>query len=250
MTDGYNTDYYDAFNDQTADIAFYRGFVDDRTSVLELGCGSGRVTTQLYPSVESITGVDLSSTMLQRARDKLPHAPDVFVHRDITQVVLDRQFDLIIAPFRVLQALEHTHQVSGLFSVIQAHLAPDGMAILNVFQPNHSREKMATDWPQPSESEPTEHVLSDGSRVVCTDVRRRINADRQVLYPELIYRRYRDGALIDEHIHPICMRYYYPQEFLALIEGHGFRVTQTWGGYSGEAYGKGSELVVAFEHPH
>jgi hypothetical protein len=78
------------------------------------------------------------------------------------------------------------------------------------------------------------------------DERKHLDADRQVLYPTLIYRRYRDGALVDEHINPICMRYYYPEQFIALIEDHGFSIVDSWGGYSNEPYGEGGELVVAF----
>jgi hypothetical protein len=78
------------------------------------------------------------------------------------------------------------------------------------------------------------------------DERKLLDPERQVLYPKLTYRRYRAGQLIDEHVNPICMRYYYPDEFVALIEDHGFSIIDRWGGYSGETYGEGGELVVAF----
>jgi len=42
------------------------------------------------------------------------------------------------------------------------------------------------------------------------------------------------------------MRYYYPDEFVELIESHGFSIIGRWGGYSDEPYGEGGELVVAF----
>jgi hypothetical protein len=40
------------------------------------------------------------------------------------------------------------------------------------------------------------------------------------------------------------MRCHYPDEFEALIRDHGFTVTNRWGGYRGETYGDGPELVV------
>jgi hypothetical protein len=43
------------------------------------------------------------------------------------------------------------------------------------------------------------------------------------------------------------MRCYYPDEFTALITKHGFRVIERWGGYAGEPYGEGMELIVRFE---
>ena len=42
------------------------------------------------------------------------------------------------------------------------------------------------------------------------------------------------------------MRCFYPDEFLTRIEEAGFTVTAKWGGYEGQEYGSGSELVVEF----
>ena len=40
------------------------------------------------------------------------------------------------------------------------------------------------------------------------------------------------------------MRCYYPTEFVDLLKAAGFHVMERWGGYSGEVYGEGGELVV------
>ena len=53
-------------------------------------------------------------------------------------------------------------------------------------------------------------------------------------------------ALVDEVVLKIAMRCYYPEEFMQLIINQGFRVLQQWGGYAGELYGQGSELIVQF----
>ena len=52
--------------------------------------------------------------------------------------------------------------------------------------------------------------------------------------------------MIEEAVLKICMRCYYPAEFAALIEQHGFHIQQRWGGYHDEVYGEGPELVVQF----
>jgi hypothetical protein len=73
-----------------------------------------------------------------------------------------------------------------------------------------------------------------------------MDRERLVLYPELIYRRYRDNELVDEAVLKIAMRCYYPEELLSLIAAHGFRVLNKCGGYAGERYGEGPELIVEF----
>lgn len=65
-------------------------------------------------------------------------------------------------------------------------------------------------------------------------------------FPELIYRRWRGEEMLEEVVLPIPMRVFYPDEFLDLIRSAGFPITGSWGGYAGEPYGQGKELVVEF----
>ena len=86
-----------------------------------------------------------------------------------------------------------------------------------------------------------------GGRLTCHDRRLRFDVERQMAYPELVYRWEEGGLLRDEVVQPLSMRCYYPDQFLRLIESHGFRVIGRWGGYAGEAYGEGPELVAQFK---
>ena len=106
---------------------------------------------------------------------------------------------------------------------------------------------MGTHWIKSGENPCGEHVLPNGDLLKMFDTRKRLDTVNQVVYPELIYRRFRNNELLDEHINPICMRYYYPKEFKSLITDSGFEISETWGGYNGESYGDGPELVVAFK---
>jgi hypothetical protein len=42
------------------------------------------------------------------------------------------------------------------------------------------------------------------------------------------------------------MRCYYPEQLLSLIADQGFLIVNRWGGYAGEPYGEGPELIVEF----
>ena len=74
----------------------------------------------------------------------------------------------------------------------------------------------------------------------------RMDPETMTLYPELIYRTYHGNDLTEEVVLKIVMRCYYPEEFKEIILKHGFEILNCWGGYSGEAYGEGPELVVEF----
>ena len=116
---------------------------------------------------------------------------------------------------------------------------------MNVFRPYGSPETLRREWCTETERLCWE-VAVEGGRVTCHDRRPRMDPDKMVLYPELIYRRYQGEALVEEAVLKIAMRCYYQEEFVQLIINQGFRVLRQWGGYEGEPYGQGSELVIQF----
>ncbi len=243
--------YYDLSPHHPADLSFYLARLNlGGRRVLELGAGTGRVSIPLAQQGAVVFGVDSSPTMLARCRAKaeavgLDSDQATFVEGDITDLNLGRTFDLIIAPFRVIQNLETDEQLEGLFDNVRSHLAPDGRCILNVFNPNRDPEEMRRSWVSGTEQLAWEVPTPDG-RVACFDFRRGIDREKLVLYPRLIYRTYTDDELVDEAVLDIAMRCFYPQEFVERIEDAGFRVIEKWGGYADEVYGEGPELVVEF----
>jgi ubiquinone/menaquinone biosynthesis C-methylase UbiE len=243
--------FYDLAPHHPNDVPFYLERL--RTSearVLELGCGTGRVSLPVAEQCSFLHGVDYSESMLKICLHRLAESGlgadrARFTVADISDFQLDERFDLVIAPFRVIQNLETDAQLTGLFGCIRDHLSPDGRCILNAFNPRRSSEAMLSEWVSDQEIEAWEVPTEDG-RVVCYDVRRRLTADPLVLYPELVYRRFVGEEVVEEEVLPIAMRCFYPPEFLRLIEEHGFTVCETVGGYAGEEYGVGNELVVEF----
>lgn len=244
--------YYDLNPDFPADIPFYQALIPSpQAAILELGCGSGRVMLGLASHCRFIHGIDLSTAMIARCQEKLiaagiPAEKALAIEGDITSFDLGRRFDLIIAPFRVLQNLETDEQVDGLMNCIRAHLTPGGSVILNVFKPFAGKDELLKIWVRQDENLNWEIPLP-GGKLACYDRRPRLNPETLALYPELIYRRYQGEQMVDEVVLKIVMRAYYPDTFEALIRQHGFTILQRWGGYHGEAYGEGPELVIQFQ---
>ena len=92
--------------------------------VLELGCGAGTSDTHLLAERFRVTGVDISSEQLQRARTTVPKAE--FVHADMTELELRAgSFDGVAAFY----SFNHVPRdlLGDLFSRIHGWLAPDGL---------------------------------------------------------------------------------------------------------------------------
>jgi SAM-dependent methyltransferase len=243
--------YYDVNPTIPDDLVFYQARLPSSdAAVLELGCGTGRVLLPLAAMCGFIHGIDRSQAMLARCLQKVQAAAvpstKVRVERgEITHFALGRAFDLIIAPYRVFQLLETEAQVDGLFRCVRAHLVPGGTCILNVFHSQGGFEGMQQAWETATEVCRWE-VMVDGVRLRCDERWLRLDPEKRILYPELVYRRCVGDAWVEDAVLQIPRRCYEPTEFEQVIREHGFRIVQRWGGYAGERYGEGPELVVQF----
>lgn len=251
--------YYDRFcRPPAGDIDFYLSLLTSADArVLELGCGTGRVLVPMADGCGYIHGLDHSPAMLAIAQAKLdgkaiPRSRATLEAADITDfdlTVTHKAFDLVTAPFRVMQNLATDPQVQGLMRGIKRHLAPGGKAVLNTFRPRGDRESLKAYWSSLRGEEAVWEVRDEGTWVRIFEDCTRYAEDASVVYPILTYRRYDDaGKLVDEAGMSFAMRVWRPDDLLALIESHGFAVTQKLGGYQGQAWDAGSELVVVFTH--
>lgn len=242
--------FYDACHLKPDDLAFYRRhLVPGKTRVLELGCGTGRVTAALAAHAGRIVGVDNMPAWLSLAAAKLAAvSPDRWqlVEADMSRLDLGERFDLVIAPFRAFQQLETNEQIEAFFDVVRRHLIPGGRCILNVFNPKAEAYALAAGvllgaeefcWEKPFEQGVLYH-----SHV----------ADELWLEPyarmkvRLLF-RYFERAQAPEQVEiEGVLRLYQPHEFLRLPKRFRFEVDGSYGGYHRERYGAGEELIVRF----
>jgi SAM-dependent methyltransferase len=243
--------YYDLDPNFPNDVPFYKNQIPSPdSSVLELGCGTGRVLLPLSESCGYIHGIDVSETMLAVCSKKLKTA-DISSNQahveagNITSFDLGRTFDLIIAPDRVFQILETDVEVDGLLKCVRQHLAPSGTCIFNVFKPLGDPNALRREWCTDKERLAWEIMVED-ERITCHSRRHRVDVSKHIAYWELVYRRYAGEELKDETVLKNSVRCYYPEPFEQIIVNHGFRIINRWGGYAGEIYGEGPEFVLQF----
>jgi SAM-dependent methyltransferase len=71
-------------------------------SVLDAGCGTGRVAIELSRRGRSVLGVDLDPSMLEVARQKAPYLAWREGNLADSTLLLDRQFDVVVMAGNVL----------------------------------------------------------------------------------------------------------------------------------------------------
>ncbi len=149
--------FYDLdFEDYDDDAAFYaRLAAYHGRRVLELGSGTGRIAIPLATEGLDVVGVDVSQQMLVEAGAMLEDATRAlgsiegtatFVLEDMRTMDLGQQFDLVCVPLGGFQHLETLDDLVAGMECLTRHLAPGGIAVVDVEAPH------ADDWetaPQP-----------------------------------------------------------------------------------------------------
>jgi SAM-dependent methyltransferase len=95
-------------------------------SVLDAGCGTGRVAIELARREIEVVGVDVDASMLGRAREKAPAL--AWVMADLATVDLGRTFDVVVMAGNVMIFLAPGTEARVLANLAR-HAAPAGAVV-------------------------------------------------------------------------------------------------------------------------
>ncbi len=127
--------YYDWENRQTVgrrDIPFWRRMASRVDGpILELGCGTGRVAVPVARDGATVVGIDRSDSMLARARMRVRRAQlqsrITLIRGDIRHLPFpDQSFQLVMAPYGILQSLLDEKLLSDTLKDVRRVLAKKG----------------------------------------------------------------------------------------------------------------------------
>ncbi len=164
-----------------ADLAAPRG---KPCEVLDLGCGTGRVSLDLAAHNHRVTGLDLDPRLAEelRRRAAAQNVAAGAVVGDAREFDLGRRFDLVLAALQFLQLLRGSEQRIAMLEHVRTHLRDGGMfaaALLDL-----SGESTDGDYVRPLpdmretegwvwSSQPVEIRLLDGGSALSLDRQRR-----------------------------------------------------------------------------
>lgn len=221
--------------------------------VLELGCGTGRITLAIAREGIPVVGLDREHRMLEFAQKKA-EAMQLTHHvrwelADMAQFQLDEQFPLILIPYRAFQHLCTIQEQVACLKLIRQHLQKDGLLAFNLFVP-HQDHLQAIDgtygfrgtYPVPG----TEEIIdvSDFTEV---------DYYTQVIRVLRYYERYDSHGRLQEKLRTqMKFRYTYPSELTHLLCLTGFKVLARYGTFQQSYFHSQSEelIVEAGLNPH
>lgn len=213
-------------NTDTRDVEFYVTRTGDRDgSVLELGCGTGRVTLPLVRAGRTVTGIDSSQPMLEKLREKAQAtlSPEErnrlgWTRARMEDFSFETPFSYVICPYSAFTYLVDPADRAQALANVRRHLARGGEFLLDVFVPDPGLREMPDDHVYTD----YDRVLGDGSRLTRTKTIRQDRAARVNVIRRTYSRFDGDGTLLEQFTTQDRIRTYEPPELRAVLEDAGF----------------------------
>jgi ubiquinone/menaquinone biosynthesis C-methylase UbiE len=251
LYDCFIADYYDStpiIIQRTKDVAFYVETAKKYGEpVLELGCGTGRVTMAIAEAGYGIVGLDLSEKMLERAVGKCDRlrsdARDrvYLLQGDMTHFDLGGKFRTIIIPFRPFQHLLEIEQQMACLNCVRVHLAQSGRLVLDVFQTDPERMH---DPNFQKETRLTEYDLPDGRHVALSERVAAFHRAEQKNDVEMIFDVQHSGGKQERLIMAWTLRYFFRYEIEHLLARCGFRIEAEYGDFDSSSITDASPEMI------
>ncbi|HEX7063841.1 MAG TPA: class I SAM-dependent methyltransferase [Bacillales bacterium] len=233
---------------QNKDIPFYLQQASLFGSpILELACGTGRVTLPLAKAGFSVYGLDLSQEMLSIFEQKLQGLPRetqekiTICQGEMTEFSFATTFKMILIPFHSFQALSSDEEARKCLARVYSHLDKDGVFILNV---SHFNADFAEDWQTGLETQESAVFLEDGQWVTRYTTLQELDEGKRLMTFDNLYRVSGTEKKIEEYRDRLQIRYYEEHDLRQLLDEAGFEITEGMGWYDGTPIENGDEFIL------
>ena len=225
--------FYDWENAQTLgrrDVPFWRrAALKAHGPVLELGCGTGRVTKPLARAGVDIVGIDRSAPMLERARGGR------LVRGDIRALPFAaRSFSMVLAPYGILQSLTKPRDLAATLASVARVVERGGIFGIDLVPDVPKWREYANKVQLRGRSGGADLTLVESVR---QDRRRRLTTFEQ-RYVERKNGRTRD------HCFELVFRTLSVPEMSRQLERAGFRVEAVLGDYQGRVWDERADVWI------
>ena len=232
------------------DISFYREFAKKCSGpVLELGCGTGRVSIPVAETGVEIYGLDSSDAMLEVARRKADSQSlnNICLKKgDMRTFDLQKTFNLVYIPFRgFLSLLNVEDQLSSLAS-IKKHIGPEGLFVFNIFVPDLDMLVQAGD--SAYHLRDVYDTRSDQRFIIWHQSE--YDNHNQIMSARIIVDQVDNvGSVTDRFYRDFKLRYIHRWEMQHLLTIAGFEVVDIFGDFGNGAFDDTSEEMIWVARP-
>jgi SAM-dependent methyltransferase len=233
---------YDIRDSSDTGVAFYTALARETGGpVLEVACGTGRVSIPMARAGFAVTGLDIVPGMLERARSKSSGLAVRWVEGDARSFDLGARFRLIFLTGNAFQAFLTRADQEALLERIRAHLDPEGLFAFETRNPRWPCS--SADEPPPrsgegrglfcylctrEEEQPWRTYTDKDGHEVTVSMTQAYDHASQILH-WTSHRRWLDGGAAQTRLTRIAVRFTFPQELAALLNYNGFSILRQYG---------------------
>jgi SAM-dependent methyltransferase len=244
---------YDIEDSSATGVAFYSALAQETGGpVLELACGTGRVSIPIARLGFAVTGLDLVPGMLAQARRKSANLPVRWVEGDARAFDLGERFRLIFLTGNAFQAFLTRPDQEALLACVRTHLDDAGLFAFETRNPRWNiLERRAVEpeggfaFLETCDEEQAGRSYRDSrGHLVRASTTQRYDPITQILH-WTTYRRWDEGAEERTKITRIAVRFTFPQELAALLHYNGFTLLRQYGDWNLEPLAATSPSIIA-----
>lgn len=225
-------------NDFTDDIQMYKELAQSASGrILELACGTGRVTLPLAREGYHLSGLDVNDRMLHLARLKSQkeNLTIDWIKADIRSFSLKERFGLIFIPINSICHLHELSDLEAMFKCVKEHLTDRGTFVVSMFVPD-----LAVLHRDPKKRYLVKKMLHPEKGSVILTESNIYEPVSQINRIKWYFEMESSREIIVEN----NMRIFFPQEFQALVKYNGFRIESIWGDYEMKSFKRGSPFQI------
>jgi SAM-dependent methyltransferase len=221
----------------TAELGFYSGMATGlERPILELGCGTGRLSVPLAKLGHVVTGIDCSEEMLSKARTraKAEGVEVEFLHADARNLKVEPMDRLIISSFNFLAHLRDFDDLRRFFVCVRECMGPRGFLIIEEDSPLAHQ----------IENDPQErrligaHLNEQGGQV---EFYESCSYDRATQVQKRTRFKHEAGRVTTSTVNT---RLFFPQELDNILRMFGFRTLLKLGGFEMQPFTSESERQI------
>ncbi len=216
------------------DVDFYRRVCTGARSVLEFGCGFGRIAKPLYDDGLEVVGLDLSEGLMAMA----PAGP-TYLREDMRKVSLGRTFDRVILPYNGMYCMLDQPSVDAVLARAKEHLAPGGYFVFDAYAADAFHDLAEGELDAQDEFALVKEATFEGAPV---EVFERSDWEPAQQRIDATY-VHRVGEQLTKAQLP--QRYLLSHQIVGLFERAGLSLVALHGGFDQHAFDEDSPLLIA-----
>jgi SAM-dependent methyltransferase len=227
--------------DFQADLHFYLERVTIPGAILELGCGSGRLSRQLAAAGAAVIAVDLSCSMLHLARLKT-RTNISYLCMDMTELGLSGKFDTVIIAYHTLNLLVNRNRIKRCLQQIRAVLRQGGRLLLQLFIPDQTLLTLGA-----KKLFQFQIIEQPGGGKVIKETRRGYADEQLILEERYRVRPRQPGAVNEDLSHTLHLAAFPAETWQGLLHDAGFRIHRQFSGYMLASFIPGRDTCLFIE---